>query len=53
VGSGLFIFVQVITIIVLGKMYGIIGIGIALVLAESIQTAYFLSIKKITHAHTR
>ncbi len=53
VGSGLFIFVQVISIIILGQLYGIIGVGIALVLAESIQTIYFVSMRKFVYVSTK
>jgi hypothetical protein len=38
--------VQVIAIIIFGKLYGITGIGMALVLAESVQTVYFASMRK-------
>ena len=47
IGSILYIVIQIITIIILGNLYGIIGVSIALVLAESIQTVYFVSIKQL------
>ena len=41
IGSIIYIIVQVSTIIILGKFYGVIGIAIALVLAETVQTSFF------------
>jgi len=47
-GSVLFVVVQVIAIIILGKLYGITGVAIALVLAESIQTVFFASLNRLS-----
>jgi len=45
-GSILYVVVQVSSIIILGKLYGITGVAIALVLAESAQTVFFASLKR-------
>jgi len=47
VGSGIFLCVQISSIIVLGQLFGINGVAVALVLAELAQTAYFLGAQKI------
>ncbi len=47
IGSLLYISVQVGTIIVLGKFYGVTGIAIALVLAESVETSFFAIMNRL------
>ena len=47
IGSGIYLTIQIVSIIVLGQMYGVNGIAASIVIAESIQCIYFLAIGKV------
>lgn len=48
INSGVYILVQVVSILLLGKLYGINGVAAAFVLASSVQTISYLIINRLT-----
>ncbi len=53
IGSGIFLAVQIISIFVLGKVFGINGVASSFVLATASETAYLLSVNRIVSKSDR
>ena len=47
IGSGLYLMIQVISIIVLGSMYGLNGVAFSIVISAVVQVVYFIIIDKL------
>jgi len=53
IGSGLYLVTQIMSIIVLGIMYGINGIGVSIVISAFIHMIYFIVIEKFVKNHNQ
>jgi len=49
IGSGLYLLIQVISIIVLGNMYGVNGIAFSIVISALVHAVYFIIIDKLLY----
>jgi len=47
IGSGLYLMIQIISIIVLGSMYGLNGVAFSIVISAVVQVVYFIIIDKL------
>jgi len=47
IGSGLYLSIQVISIIVLGNMYGVNGVALSIVISSFVHVVYFIIIDKL------
>jgi O-antigen/teichoic acid export membrane protein len=48
IGSGVYLVVEISAILILGKIYGVIGVASALVLANTVETIYLILIDRTT-----
>jgi Na+-driven multidrug efflux pump len=46
IGSGVYLIVEISAILILGKIYGVIGVASALVLASTVETIYLILIDR-------
>ena len=49
IGSGLYLLTQIISIIVLGNMYGLNGVALSVVISSLVHVMYFIIIDKLYH----
>jgi O-antigen/teichoic acid export membrane protein len=47
IGSGLYLLIQVISIIVLGNMYGVNGVALSIVISALVHVVYFIIVDKL------
>ena len=47
IGSGLYLLIQVISIIVLGNMYGVNGVALSIVISSLVHVVYFIIVDKL------
>ena len=51
-GSGIFLFVQIISILILGELLGVNGVAMALVLGASIEAIFLVTVNKVIYKLT-